>query len=148
MHCKHSLDVVFGVTEDDSVSLLATWLSSNGLDLHTLHDRVLHPPWSVFEDVGKAAGIDALERLTSTFTHDERRTECGSGYCEEDVDKRKGAGRGTNTPLERGSWPVASAASTRSSFTRKVDLLGVTWLLLYCPARVGVISPNGALPTR
>ena len=53
IHCQHRLNVIFGVTKDDSMAFLATGLGSNGLDLKALHYGLLHTVWTILENVGE-----------------------------------------------------------------------------------------------
>lgn len=75
MHRQHGLDIVLGVTEDHSVTFLTSWLSSNRLDLHALHDRLLDTARPVFEYVSERARIDARERLSGGLAHDDDRLQ-------------------------------------------------------------------------
>lgn len=51
VHCQHGLDIILGITEDNSMAFLSTGLSSNRFDLNALHDRLKHTICTVFENV-------------------------------------------------------------------------------------------------
>lgn len=70
MHSEHCLDVVLRVAEDDSVAFLAPGLSSNRLDLDTLHHRFLNTSRPVFEDIGERACIYPRKRGSWIGSHD------------------------------------------------------------------------------
>lgn len=47
--CKHRLDIVGNITENSSESLLLVLLRLEGLDLHTLNDRLMYFRFRVVE---------------------------------------------------------------------------------------------------